>query len=92
MWHADAGGWVAPVGPEHIEDVVRRKNDMWPLAASKCSEVWLVIVNDEFSRAAPVELTDEAARGLYTHSFSRLLWLDAHAPRVRELTDPSSEQ
>src|SRR5262245_46567758 len=85
LWHADAGGWVAPVAREHIERVVQRKNEMLSTARSKCSDVWLVIVNDEFSRAAPVELSDAAACFSYAHEFNRIFWLDAHNPVVREL-------
>jgi hypothetical protein len=85
LWSAHAGGWVAPVQPQHIEAVIQRKHGMLSVAKSKCSEVWLVIVNDDFSKAAPVELTEAAARHSYEHAFDRLLWLQPHAPQVYDL-------
>lgn len=85
LWQADAGGWVAPVGKKDVEAVIQRKAMMANVARSKCTEVWLAIVNDAFSNAAPAELAAEAVRGRYEHPFHRLLWVEPHIPRVREL-------
>jgi hypothetical protein len=82
LWSADTGGWVAPVQPAHIQDVVERKAGMLPLARTKCQNVWLVTVNDEFSRAVPVELTEASERSVYEHMFDRLVWLEPHRQRA----------
>jgi hypothetical protein len=85
LWSADAGGWVAQVQPVDIQTVIDRKSRMLPVARAKCREVWLVIIDDEFSRAAPVELGEAAARHAYSHAFDRLFWLEPHQGRVHEL-------
>jgi hypothetical protein len=61
------------------------KRDSLRVARPRCGAVWLVIVNDVFSRAAPVELSEPAQRASYDHEFDRLLWLEPHALRVRDL-------
>jgi hypothetical protein len=90
LWSADAGGWVAPVQPEHIQTVVDAKEGMLAAARAKCSSVWLVVVNDDFGRAAPAELSESAARSWYRHGFDRLLWLQAHRPLTIELGTPAN--
>jgi hypothetical protein len=80
LWHSDAGGWVAPIEATHIADILNAKARMVPLARSKCDELWLVIVHDIFSRAAPSELTPAAAAAEYCGLFDRLIWLDPHHP------------
>lgn len=80
LWHADAGGWVAPIEPTHIADVLSAKERTVHSARSKCDELWLVIVHDVFSRAAPSELTSAAAASEYRAPFDRLIWLDPHHP------------
>ena len=49
LWHADAGGWVAQIGPEDVRAVLFTKNRMHAAARQRCDELWLVIVNDVFS-------------------------------------------
>jgi hypothetical protein len=73
LWSADAGGWVTPVQPDHIQAVVTRKEDMLAVARTKCTDVWLVIVNDDFGKAAPAELSELATHFQYSHRFDRLL-------------------
>ena len=84
LWSADAGGWVAPVAPVHIEAVIERKTAMASRARTKCDELWLVVVNDEFSRAAPVELSKDCHQAVYDHPFDRLFWLEPHRQRAWE--------
>ncbi|MFN7985138.1 MAG: hypothetical protein U0Q11_25125 [Vicinamibacterales bacterium] len=85
LWSANAGGWVASVAAEDIEGVLQAKQTMLAPARTKCRRVWLVIVNDKFSRAAPVELSHDASQTAYDHEFDRLIWLEPHAPRSTEL-------
>lgn len=85
LWSADAGGWVATVTANEIDVVLRGKQSMLAVARTKCRRVWLVVVNDVFSRAAPVELRDEARHHLYPLGFDRVFWLDAHVPALTEL-------
>ena len=92
LWSADAGGWVAPVQPSHIQAVVERKCGMLAVARTKCEQLWLVIVNDEFSRAAPVELSETSRRNVYEHPFDRLLWLEPHRQRAYELVSRPANQ
>ena len=86
MWAPDWGNWETPVEPHHIESVIQGKLDMVAEARTKCGELWLVIVLDDFSFAAPAELTSAAKNSSYKHPFDRLLWLEANAPRVCSLT------
>jgi hypothetical protein len=85
LWSANAGGWVAPVEPDQIQAVLDRKAAMGERARTKCQELWLVVVNDEFSRGAPVELTTTSESATYAHSFDRVFWLEPHRLRVWEL-------
>jgi hypothetical protein len=89
LWSADAGGWVAPVQPADIEAVIERKTAMVSRARAKCDQLWLVVVNDEFSRAAPVELSNDSGRAVYDHPFDRLFWLEPHRQRALELRPPN---
>jgi hypothetical protein len=84
LWSADASGWVAPVDPSHIQAVLERKTVMASRALGKCQELWLVIVNDEFSRGAPVELPKASGQAVYDHPFHRLFWLEPHRQRAWE--------
>lgn len=85
LWTADGGGWLTSVEPQHIDAVIQRKIKTITLAKSRCSDLWLTIVNDQFSKAAPAELSTIAAHQRYEHPFDRLLWLEPHEPRVWEL-------
>jgi hypothetical protein len=85
FWHADASGWVAKVTSEHVSDVVLAKASREPRARFRCDELWLVIVNDHFSRAAQAEMSDEALSAAYQGPFDRLIWLLPHAPRAIDL-------
>jgi hypothetical protein len=85
LWHADAGGWVASLRPEDVAHAVRAKGRQEPLARTHCAELWLVLVNDWLSRAAPVELSGEACQAAYLTPFDKLIWLLPHAPQAIEL-------
>jgi hypothetical protein len=85
LWHADAGGWVAEITSLHISEVVGKKALREPRARTECDELWLVIVNDNFSRAAQAEISDEALNASYQGPFERLLWLLPHAPKAIDL-------
>lgn len=87
-WDADEGGWVAPITRAHVQREIARKEKAADLARAKCDELWLVIAHD-IMRGAPTELSDEARIGPYEHSFDRLLWLEAHEPRVLALGVPA---
>lgn len=85
LWQPDEGGWVAPISADHVQNAMRRKEKTVFLARGKCSELWLVIVNDLFIGAAPAEFTRTAETARYSSSFDRVLWLDPHIPRLRDL-------
>ena len=85
IWDADAGGWVTPVTSDLVDEVIKRKGGMAHRARPICDELWLVIVNDVFSTAAPVDLADEAVHHVYEHPFDRLFWLLPHERRALEL-------
>ncbi|MGH7665155.1 MAG: hypothetical protein ACRENI_12830, partial [Gemmatimonadaceae bacterium] len=80
LWQAGAAGWVAPINAGHITDVVNAKARTVSLARSRCDELWLVIVHDVTSHAAPSELTPAAAAAEYSAPFDRLIWLYPHDP------------
>lgn len=75
LWHADAGGYVAAISADQIARVVQAKARRAPLARTRCDKLWLVVVNDAFSRAAPAEISAEARRATYEGPFDRLIWL-----------------
>jgi hypothetical protein len=91
LWSADAGGWVAPVQPDHIQAVLDQKAPKLAIARTKCRLVWLLIVNDEFGQAAPAELHNSAAGSQYAHGFDRVFWLQAHGPTAVELGSPANK-
>ena len=82
LWDCDAGGWVAPISSEDVAEVIRAKALREPLARSRCDELWLVIVSDEFSRAAPAEISPEALAASYPAPFDTIIWLLPHEPRA----------
>jgi hypothetical protein len=85
LWQAGVGGWVAPIGPEQISAVIREKNRLVSRYREACKEVWLVIVHDIFTGAAPSELSGTAITSYYQHKFDRVIWLEPHVPAVVEL-------
>jgi len=85
LWHADMGGMVADIGVQQVADALRAKARTAAKARSRCDELWLVIVNDAFSRAAPAEITTEATEAVYEGPFDKLLWLLPQPPRAIEL-------
>jgi hypothetical protein len=84
LWQPGEGGWVAPISADHIQDAIGRKETTAAVARGKCSELWLVIVNDVFVGAPPAELTSTAETAQYSSSFDRVLWLNPHIPQLHE--------
>lgn len=82
LWSADAGGWVASITAEHIHHVLDAKGRSARAARSSCDELWLLVVNDVFSRAAQAELSPEVLLDGFAHSFDRAFWLIPHVPRA----------
>ena len=80
LWHADAGGWVADITSAHIAAVLSSKARRALLARARCDRLWLVIVHDLFSRAAPAEITLEALAAEYEAPFDRVLWFTPTSP------------
>ena len=85
LWSADAGGWVAQITPSQVASVVEAKARGEKLARSQCDVLWLVIVNDDFSGAAPAEISDEALGASYQGPFDRLIWLVPYSRRATDL-------
>lgn len=85
LWRANAGGWVAEITSEHVSEVVKDKARRAPLARTRCDELWLVIVNDNFSKAAQAEISTEAISVTYDGPFDRLVWLIPQIPQAIEL-------
>ena len=85
LWHADAGGWVASVQPGEVAAVIRNKAKNVRNLRACCDQLWLVIVNDRFSRAAQAELSPEAAASAYVHPFDTVIWLVPHIPSAIRL-------
>jgi len=86
LWHADAGGWVAEVTSQHVSEIVKAKAQREPRARTQCDELWLVIVNDNFSKAAQAEISAEAISATYDGPFNRLFWLIPQIPLAIELS------
>lgn len=85
LWTADQGGWVATAEPHQIESIVTRKAARVPAAMVRCDDLWLVIVNDVFSRARAAEIGRDALLYRYSHPFGRLLWFEVHRERAFDL-------
>ena len=85
LWHADAGGWVATITADQVRDVLRTKGRMVTRARSRCEKLWLVIVNDAFSRGAPAEISDETLEQVFEAAFGRVLWFLPHASKAHAL-------
>jgi hypothetical protein len=85
LWHADMGGWVAEISAQHVADTLRAKGPMAAQARLRCDQLWLVIVSDAFSGAAPAEITAAAVEAVYDGPFDRLIWLRPDIPRATEL-------
>jgi hypothetical protein len=85
LWQPAGGGLVAQISADEIIEIVQKKSIHAPQARRKCDELWLVIVNDLFSRAAPAEISSEAIHAKYEAPFDRLLWLIHHVPTAIDL-------
>jgi hypothetical protein len=55
------------------------------IARSRCDRLWLVIVNDDVSGAAPAEPLRDTLETTYVGPFDRLLWLTPHVPHAIDL-------
>jgi hypothetical protein len=91
-WNADWGGWVAGITSKHVSDVIKRKAGTEPLARTRCDELWLVIVNDRFFRAAPADISDEALSAVYEAPFDQIIWLLPHVPKAIDFQIARPEQ
>lgn len=85
LWYGGHGGCVAPVSPAHVQAVLTRKAGKAVRMRQHCDRLWLVVVQDAFSAAAPCELSLEAAEHSYIHPFDRALWFVPHGPSAVEL-------
>ncbi len=85
LWSADAGGWVATITTDHVSGVLEAKGRTASLARSRCDTLWLVIVNDAFSRAAPAEASPETLSQTYAAPFDRVIWFLPHGPHAIDL-------
>ena len=85
LWQSDNGGWVAEISSDHVAQVVRTKAGRVSLARRNCDELWLVIVEDLASNAAPAEISKEALETTYEAPFDRLIWLLPHGPQAIDL-------
>jgi hypothetical protein len=85
LWTADAGGWVATITSDHLNGVLRAKGRTVSLARSRCNKLWLVVVNDAFSRAAPVRASIETLAHVYATAFDRVIWFLPHEPQAIDL-------
>jgi hypothetical protein len=85
LWQPAGGDFVSEVSIDQVAEVVRKKAKRAPRARSNCDQLWLVIVSDEFSHAAPAEISEEAVNAEYEAPFDRLVWLIPHAPSAIEL-------
>jgi hypothetical protein len=85
LWYADRGGCVADITAQQVATAVQAKARIAPLARRRCDKLWLVIVSDIFSRAAPAEITSEALAAEYDALFDRLIWLVPQPPRAIDL-------
>ena len=85
LWQSDAGGFVAQVAPEDVAAVVDGKAKALNKARLACDELWLVIVNDEFSNAAPADISESARETTYKCLCDRLIWLLPHGPQIIDL-------
>lgn len=84
LWKPDHVGRVVDISPEHVQAELDRKQRVVPAARQRCDVLWLVLVHN-LTRGAPCELSDEAASANYTSGFDRVLWMDPHGPRTRDL-------
>jgi hypothetical protein len=85
LWAADAGGWVATITSDHLNRVLQAKGKTISLARPHCDKLWLVIVNDTLSRAAPVRASAETLAQVYSTSFDRVIWFLPHEPQAIDL-------
>lgn len=84
LWQPDHTGWVAKVSPEHVQAEIDRKQRVVEAARRHCNTLWLVLVHNQ-TRGAPCELSDAAIGAKYISGFDRVLWMDPHGPRTRDL-------
>jgi hypothetical protein len=76
LWSTGSAGFVATVSPEQVQGYISTKDQRYPSYSSRVSQVWLLIVNDEFRGGAPCELGLEARNAAYHFSFDRVYWFD----------------
>jgi hypothetical protein len=85
LWYADAGGWVVPLTPNHIDEELRRKAPRLAVARTRCDRLWLVVVNESLDRAAAAESSPEMLSHVYDADCDSLIWLVAPMARATEL-------
>lgn len=84
LWKPDHMGWVVDIRPEHVRAELARKERVVPLARQRCDALWLVVVHN-LTRGAPCRLADDVLSAVYRSSFDRVLWMEPHTPRARDL-------
>lgn len=84
LWKPDHVGWVQSIQSEHIQAELDRKERVVSRARTECDTLWLVLLHS-FTRGAPCELHEDALKQCYRTCFDRVLWLEPHGPRLRDL-------
>jgi|SRR5678816_2086276 hypothetical protein len=75
LWQAARAECEVPISRDEIETVIARKAKRLQVIRQKCSEAWLLIVNDPF-RVAAARLSPDARAFGFKSPFDRTLWLD----------------
>jgi hypothetical protein len=73
-WCCSSAGFIPNLTPQHIQNVIDKKEGKLDSYTLKCSEVWLLIVADALRVPATVDLTESALRYCYATQFDRVFF------------------
>lgn len=84
-WEVVAAGSVRPLSPDDLSAIIEEKDNKRLRYRGDISEVWLLIVQDWWSRASYAELTVAAQEAVYRTGFKRVYFLDVFRGHCTEL-------
>ena len=79
-------GWTKDIGPSRLIDEISRKEDQIESYKQKCTEIWLLIVAEDFTNASSMSLSSEAKTQKYITCFDKVFFYWHFQPNFVELS------
>jgi hypothetical protein len=84
-WHSSSAGRIPKLTPEYLQDKINRKELKLDHYNTRCEEIWLLIVADDFRIPSTVDLSELVLVHRYISRFNRVFFFWNSTRRYFEL-------